>query len=159
MAQDVSYPIDTLCKLLDLTPRRVQQLTAEGVLIKVERGRYDLVRSVRGYVKYLRDRALKSDMRDGDESINASKQRKIKAEAELAELDLMERQGELVRTEDVAKRWNNLGAVVRTNILAVSSIAAPQCEGQTASAIETIIAQQIDDALENISTDTGKKSC
>jgi hypothetical protein len=43
-----------LCTLLiDLTPRRVEQLANEGVLVKADAGRYDLVRSVRGYIAYI----------------------------------------------------------------------------------------------------------
>jgi hypothetical protein len=42
-----------LCTLLiDLTPRSVEQLANEGVLVKAEAGCYDLVRSVRGYIAY-----------------------------------------------------------------------------------------------------------
>ena len=50
-----TQPIGVIAKLLDLSERRVQQLSREGVIPKAERGQYDLIGSVRGYVRYLRD--------------------------------------------------------------------------------------------------------
>lgn len=43
-----SQPLAVIAKLLDLTERRVQQLSREGVIPKAERGRYDLVGAVKG---------------------------------------------------------------------------------------------------------------
>ncbi len=42
-----------LARLLMLTPRRVQQLANEGVIVKRDRGTYDFVLSIQGYIKYL----------------------------------------------------------------------------------------------------------
>ena len=50
-----TQPIGVIARLLDLSERRVQQLSREGVIPKAERGQYDLIGSVRGYVRYLRD--------------------------------------------------------------------------------------------------------
>jgi len=36
-------PVSTIAHALDLTPRRIQQLVAEDVLPKEERGRYPLI--------------------------------------------------------------------------------------------------------------------
>ena len=55
-----TQPIGVIARLLDLSERRVQQLSREGVIPKAERGQYDLIGSVRGYVRYLRDQALKA---------------------------------------------------------------------------------------------------
>ena len=55
-----SQPIGVIARLLDLSERRVQQLSRDGVIPKAERGQYDLVAAVRGYVAYLRDLAIKA---------------------------------------------------------------------------------------------------
>ena len=52
------YPASTLAKLFHLTERRVQQLARDGIIAKGIKGKYDLVSSVQGYVKYLQERAL-----------------------------------------------------------------------------------------------------
>jgi|SRR4051794_25381129 hypothetical protein len=49
----VTVPV--LAEALDLTPRRVQQLTSEGVLLRADRGRYPFGLNVRQYCQYLRD--------------------------------------------------------------------------------------------------------
>ncbi len=43
MAADATYPVETIAELPDLTPRRVYQLTTEGIIPKASRGRYELV--------------------------------------------------------------------------------------------------------------------
>ncbi len=70
MAADATYPVETIAELLNLTPRRVYQLTKEGIIPKASRGRYELVPAVRGYIKYLRDRAINADVKDGDTDPN-----------------------------------------------------------------------------------------
>jgi hypothetical protein len=64
-----TQPIGVIARLLDLSERRVQQLSREGVIPKAERGQYDLIGSVRGYVRYLRDHALKAQA--GRQTMNA----------------------------------------------------------------------------------------
>ena len=47
------------CEILDLTDRRVRQLVIDGILPKKsERGRYELIPTVRAYIHWLRDRSL-----------------------------------------------------------------------------------------------------
>lgn len=53
-AEPETFPVGAVARLLDLTPRRVQQLVDEGVIPKTDRGRYELVPVVRAYVQYLR---------------------------------------------------------------------------------------------------------
>lgn len=52
-------PIESLAKLLDLTPRRVQQLAKEGVIPKpATRGQYDIIPSVVAYIRQDRKHEL-----------------------------------------------------------------------------------------------------
>lgn len=55
MHKDANFPLSSLAKLLDLTPRRVQQLTKSGVLKTEARARYS-PSVVTDYIKYLRER-------------------------------------------------------------------------------------------------------
>jgi len=58
---DNTQPVAVMAKLLDLSERRIQQLSREGIIPKSQRSRYELVGSVKGYIHYLRDLALKAD--------------------------------------------------------------------------------------------------
>ena len=49
-----TYSTTTIAKLLKLSERRVQQLTKDGIIPKVDRGKYELVPAVHGYIDYLR---------------------------------------------------------------------------------------------------------
>jgi hypothetical protein len=55
MSKDLTWPGSHLAKLLDLSPRRIQQLTKGGVLKTEARGRYS-PRAVADYVRYIRER-------------------------------------------------------------------------------------------------------
>src|SRR3972149_9929233 len=93
-----TYPVAVISKLLDLTPRRVQHLANEGVIPKAEKGRYELVPAVRGYIRYLRDRAIGADALP-DESARASRARLLKAQAEAQEMENAKVRGELLPRE------------------------------------------------------------
>lgn len=139
-----SWPVQTLCSLLDLTPRRVQQLTNEGVLFKVERGRYDLIKSVRGYISYLRDRAEKNASNSEDAALN----RKRMADAQIAELDLELRRGERLPADQVEEMMQRVATTVRTNLLSIPTKISPLVTGKkTTAQIEKIVRTAIDDAL------------
>jgi hypothetical protein len=54
--------VDVIARVLDITPRRVQQLAEEGWIPKANHGQYLLVPSVRGYLRYLKSgRTLKEE--------------------------------------------------------------------------------------------------
>ena len=80
MTAKATYPVNVIAKLLDLTIRRVYQLTNEGVIPRAEKGRYELVPAVQGYIRYLRDRAVGADALP-DESARASRASTLKVES------------------------------------------------------------------------------
>src|SRR5260370_36849551 len=104
MATPDAYPLGTIAKLLDLTERRVNQLTAEGVIPKVAFGRYQLVPAVQGYIRYLRRRAINGDPASADELGN-SRAQLLKARARLAQLEAEQLEGKLLPRADVEKAW------------------------------------------------------
>ena len=57
---------DVIAKLFDVTPRRIQQLTKEGVIVATKEGnayKYDLLPTIQRYIKYLSDKANGRDKR------------------------------------------------------------------------------------------------
>jgi hypothetical protein len=103
-----TQPIAVIARLLDLTERRVQQLVREGVIpaparAGPERGRYDLVGAVRGYVRYLRAQATQSS--GGSVDFGAERARLVKAKADLAEMDAEVRRGGLLPAGAVEEAW------------------------------------------------------
>lgn len=141
-----TYPVDTIAKLLILTPRRVQQLTAEGVIPKAERGRYALAPAVQGYVKYLKERAINADV-SGDETSD-HKRRLMKARADIAEFEAQRLAGDLVPVDQVEKVWAEIVSRFRQRALAVAPKAAPLTAVETTTeANHEIIETYINEAL------------
>src|SRR5262245_18132225 len=120
--ETATYPLGTIAKLLMLSERRVRQLSAEGVVCKASRGRYELVPTIQGYIKFLRGRVLDLDSPDGETS---HKTRLLKARADLAEYEAQRLAGKLVPVEEVEKTWCEIVSRFRQRTLAVAPKAAP----------------------------------
>ena len=58
---DGTCSVAKLAELLNLSPRRLQQLAKQGVIPKDVRGEYELVGAVRGYSQYLQEQASRED--------------------------------------------------------------------------------------------------
>ncbi|TIR15286.1 MAG: hypothetical protein E5X34_29780 [Mesorhizobium sp.] len=85
--------VSQLSRLLDLTPRRVQQLVQQGVIPKAGRDAYPLVGAVQGYLRWLTD----DDRRVAG---SASAQRVANARADEIEARITEKMKDLVPIED-----------------------------------------------------------
>jgi phage terminase Nu1 subunit (DNA packaging protein) len=143
-----TQPIGVIARLLDLSERRVQQLSREGVIPKAERGQYDLIGSVRGYVRYLRDQALKAPA--GAPDYAAERARFIRARADLAEMEAEEKRRSLIAAEQIEAAWIAVLALLRTRLLALPDRLAPQAfeqstVGDTRNLIRTAIREVLDD--------------
>ena len=143
-----TQPIGVIARLLDLSERRVQQLSREGVIPKAERGQYDLIGSVRGYVRYLRDQALKAQA--GAPDYAAERARFIRARADLAEMEAEEKRRSLIAAEEIEAAWIAVLALLRTRLLALPDRLAPQAfeqstVGDTRNLIRTAIREVLDD--------------
>ena len=146
-----TQPIGVIAKLLDLSERRVQQLSREGVIPKAERGQYDLIGSVRGYVRYLRDQAVKSQA--GAPDYMAERARFIRARADLAEMEAQEKRRSLIAADQVEAAWVAVLALLRTRLLALPDRLAPQAfeqptVGDTRNLIRAAIREVLDDLAE-----------
>jgi len=124
-----AQPIGVIARLLDLSERRIQQLSREGVIPKAERGQYDLVGAVRGYVAYLREQAVRAQA--GAPDFGAERARLIKAKADLAEMEAGGRRGALLPAEAVEAAWTLILARMRARLLVLPDRLAPLCHEET----------------------------
>lgn len=146
-----TQPIAVIAKLLDLTERRVQQLGRDGVIPKAERGRYDLVGAVQGYVRYLRDQASRNQ--GGPADFGAERARLIKAKADLAEMEAAQRRDELLPAAAVEDAWTEVLARLRARLLVLPDRLAPVVFEETSIAgARSLIRQGIAEALTEIAT-------
>ena len=117
---------DIIAKLFDLDVRRVQQLAKEGIIPAASQSPYkfDLLPTVKAYIRYLRDRANGKEAKTAD-TVKAEAD-KLRAEADLkqskakiAELQLKELEGKMHRSEDVEALTNDLVYTARSMIMAL----------------------------------------
>jgi phage terminase Nu1 subunit (DNA packaging protein) len=153
-ARTPTHPVKTIAKLLRLTERRVQQLSKEGVIPKAERGQYDLVPAVQGYIGYLQARvALKPD-EDGGIDYHVEKARKTKAEADIAEMEAAKMRGDLVDAVEMKQAMDLVISEVRAKLLnnAPTRIAARAKSEKKEISIKAIAKEEITAALLALST-------
>ena len=150
MTAKATYPVNVIAKLLDLTPRRVQHLANEGVIPRAEKGRYELVSAVRGYIRYLRDRAMG---RDGEQSsdIASERTRLTREQADRAAMENAKARGELIPAPLVLKSIERVFTAFKARIEAVPRKAVPRLKGVTGDAArETILRELNRDALNEL---------
>lgn len=156
-----SVPVGTLAKLLNLTEVRVQQLAKMGVVVKGERGRYDLWASIRGYVRYLQERnvgkpgsgvAATEGGEVTGEDYQKHRARLYKAKADAAELEAMLLRGRLHEAEAVKEVWVEMLMNCRAKLLGTGTKIATTCAGLSdVSEIKQKADELINEALNELS--------
>ena len=85
--------------------------------------------------------------------INEARARKTEAEAEMAELELLEKKGDLLPMQQVVDTWLDMVAACRTKMLSMPAKLAPVVAVEEAPAVcKQIIEEQIIEALDEIAS-------
>lgn len=147
-----TFPLDTICKLLDLTPQRVAQLVNMGVIPRKERGRYELVPVVRGYIHYLRERAIKGDAQAGGDDYATHRARLTKAKADMAEMEREQMANALIPAADVERAWIEVVANMRAKMLSIPTTAAADAQAApTLAEAKQVLKVRVNEALAELS--------
>lgn len=159
-----SYPVSTIAKLFGLSERRIQQLAQEGIIPKPDKNQYELVGCVRAYINYLQQRAFGKGAAPKDTHLERA--RLIKAQADIAELDLAQRTGALITVDRVESDWMTMVNSCRSKLLSIPTKCAYQVmaldnpeeiqkylERTIFEALSELADYEIDDDTQNISTD------
>jgi phage terminase Nu1 subunit (DNA packaging protein) len=104
---------------------------------------------VRGYVRYLRDQAVKAQA--GAPDYASERARFIRARADLAEMDAEEKRGSVIAAEDVEVAWIAVLSLLRTRLLALPDRLAPVAHAEVSPAgVRDVIRGAIREALEEL---------
>ena len=143
-----SFNIEAISKLLKLSERRIQQLAKDNIIPKAERGKYDLVSSVHGYIDFLKAKA------GGDftaEEVLKNKNKLLKAKAEI---EKMKATGELIPKEEVKRTWLELVHKIKQKLLSIPNKVAPVVATvKNISEIKLILQDKLYEALYEITSD------
>lgn len=159
------YPVSTISKLFGLTERRVQQLARDGIIPKPEKNQYELIGCVRSYINYLQQRAFGKGAAPQDTHFERA--RLLKAQADMAEIELAERTGQLVTVERSEADWVQMVTACRAKLLGIPTKTAYQIANlKDPEEIEKFLKRTIHEALtelanyetedEDISADDGE---
>ena len=147
MAATVS--LDTICRLLDLTPQRINQLAKEGVIPKLERGKYELVPVVRAYIQFLRMGNLKRDLPEDDYTTH--RMRLTRAKADIMEMEKAQMEEKLIPASDIETAWIEATTNMRAKLLSLPTKAAAEVfSAESISEVKNLLKEQIYEALNEL---------
>ena len=116
--------LSELAYLLEMTERNIQLLAKKGVIVNKGRGQYDISKSVRGYVRYLRDQAQGG----GDAALVEERKGLVKAQRQKAELELAVRRGLLVEAAGMRSYMEKLFTAMKQKLLSLPTKSVPFLE-------------------------------
>jgi hypothetical protein len=141
---EIVVSAEVLAKFFDCTPRRVWQFATEG-MPKNERGEYPLIACVVWFIRKLKGK------RSNIVNIDEARQRKINAEASLAELALAKEENSTISISDHGEVIGGLGDVIRGRLLVLPSKLAPALALETKQGLcKQIIEDEIRSTLAEI---------
>lgn len=152
---EIVVSAEVLAKFFDCTPRRVWQFAKEG-MPKNKRGEFPLIACVVWLVRKMKGKNSKIV------SIDEARQRKMNAEASLAELTLADAQNNTISISDHGEVIGGLGDTVRRRLLVLPSKLAPALaleskQGLCKQIIEDEIRSTLAEIARVISDDGGRK--
>lgn len=150
---DIEVTEVELAEYLGLSTRRIRQLFKEGVVIKSQRGRYDLKKSVLGYINSIRQQEKQMDA--SLEKLKISKEATSLQHEQLkkrkTELQVQELEKKLHRAEDVEYFWNAMVLSAKSRLTSIPVKTAPLLVGiEDRKEIQAILKREVADALNEI---------
>lgn len=142
-----------LAEYLGLSTRRIRQLFKEGVVIKSQRGRYDLKSSVLGYINSIRHSEAKKDadlekLKISREAESLMHERLKKRKTELVVLEMEKK---LHRSEDVEYFWNSMVLSAKSRLTSIPVKTAPLLVGiEDRKEIQAILKREVAEALNEL---------
>lgn len=138
-----------LANLFSITEQRIHQLVKKG-MPKENRGKFDLLKCVRWYVRYLTSVIEKTAAPVGAEYVSERDERirSIRADADLKEIELAKRRGQLVLIQDVEREMTDLVLTTKARIYAVAPRVAPGVVNEDSRVmVQAILEKALKEAL------------
>jgi phage terminase Nu1 subunit (DNA packaging protein) len=126
---------EKVSQALNLTESRVHQLVKEG-LPKKARGQYDPVKCMLWYIRYLQHALEKKSVPTSDGGFVGEREERVRllrADADLREITLAEKRGQLVALPDIEAMLTDLVLTTKARIMAIPPRLAPELVGETSA--------------------------
>jgi len=159
-----------LCRLFNLTSARIGQLAKDGIIVKTERNKYDLWRSVRGYIEFLQRSKTEGashmersgttgDPQELEELVrqvkaartyNDARTLKVQIDALRAGYALEMEQERYCSMMQIEDGMDGIAAVVRNAIKRLEADLPPMLEGLDAAKMKSIIGEKTAEVIQII---------
>ena len=146
-----------LASFLDLTERRIQQLTEDEVIIRVRKGEYEFIPSVKNYIESQSKIFGEIETEDGLKVVDLKEEKTkeeiilLKKRSEEKEIKLQKMRGEIYEAADVEKVWSRLIEIFKARLLNIPSKLAVKLAGEESSGvIEEELELEVMQALEEL---------
>lgn len=143
----MEYIVNTreVANFLGLTQRRISQLAAEGVISKLENGKFNLKEISEQYYKF------KYDMSDVAQDYETEKAKHEAIKRRLSEIKLARIEGTMHDAADIERVMTDMLTNCRSRLLSIPTKAAPILVGiEDIGNIEGILRQNIYEALNEL---------
>ena len=153
MADIIEVTEVELAEYLALSTRRVRQLATAGVVVKSQRGRYDLKASILGYINTLRkeDKTKEENLEKLKTAQEAENLLHLKLKKRKTELEVLQLEKKMHTSEDVEYFWNAMVLAAKSKITAIPVKCAPVLVGiEDRKEIQAILNREVTEALREL---------
>ena len=138
--------IPDAAKLIDISERRFRELIGGDVITRASRGAYEPATFVPEYCRHLRKRASGRPSLDGD-----ARKRLDAARADLAELELAEKNRELIPLNLIEEHLTKMFATIRQKFLSLPTKTAPMLHAKkTVHRVQKYLEKEIHEILQEL---------
>lgn len=142
---DIEVTAKELGELLGRSARHIRQLTADGILTRVARGKYPLAENLKSYLLMLETPSEPGEMR-------RERLRVVQAQAEKLERENAVARGELIEIELVGQEVEDSFARCRARLMAVPGNVAATVVGETdPNVVQSRVMDEVSAALNELS--------
>lgn len=147
--------VQEIAELTGYTTQRIDQLSAEGVTVKLGHGKYDAFGTLQNLFSHVRTkRTNQYDSADPSspegQNYEAHRARLTKAKADMAEIDADLKKGTTHAAEAVAAVWADMIGNARAKLLALPTKLAGALDGLTITEREALLKDGVNEALREL---------
>jgi phage terminase Nu1 subunit (DNA packaging protein) len=138
--------------ILEVSTRRVRQMVEEGIISRAESGSYELVPTVKQYIRFLRVKSdSKIDDQDLEKQLSIEEVKLKRAKAEQEEIKLARMKGTMHDASDVERVMTDMLSSMKAKLLSMPSKISPMLVGiEEVTDIQELIRRNIYEALEEL---------
>lgn len=138
--------VKQLADVLDCSTRQVEKYCEEGLVVRVERGSYHFLTSVRNVVQHLRKQASNNMGGDGKQSVADENILFRRSQRKLSELRIAQLEGQLISVAEIDEAWAVLVAANRQLMLSLPGryrLENPAASGHDQKVLQTLVHEML----------------